>query len=155
MGFQCFHVNVSRRRFGDAPKLAAISSRHDALGGAYVHEIALCVTFGAPCSGTTFRVLVLRSTYTAISNTLGTLVSETTLCVTFSARRRSPPMRLFDRLRAMWAARAAQGIRKVLASDSLGRQVRRKCPVKRVQADNTFGNSELSPYLRACVFRCR
>ena len=125
MNFQCFHVDVSRLHFREVEKIAAILTQHDALRGSYVSEMSVCVTCGAPCYGTTFRVLTRCSEYTTISLTSGALVSETTLCVTFSARRRSPPMRLLDRHPPILAARVAEGIRTALAGDRLGRQVRR------------------------------
>ena len=86
MDFDGFHVNASRLNFGEVTKLATVLSQHVALSGAYVPEITLCVTFGAPCSGTTFRVLTRCSKYITISLTSGALVSETTVCVTFGAR---------------------------------------------------------------------
>ena len=94
MDFDGFHVHASRLNFGEVTKLATVLSQHDALNGGHVPEIKLCVTFGAPCSGTTFRVLARCSKYTTISLTSGALVSETTVCVTFGARCRSPPGRL-------------------------------------------------------------
>ena len=48
MDFDGFHVNVSRIHFGDVTKLATVLSQHVALNAAYVPEIILCVTFGAP-----------------------------------------------------------------------------------------------------------
>ena len=110
MNCEGFHVNASRFDFGEVTKLATVLSQHVALSGAYVHEMTLCVTFGAPCSGTTFRVLTRFSKYITISLTSGALVSETIVCVTFGARCRSPPGRLLECLGAILAARVAQGI---------------------------------------------
>ena len=42
---------------------------------------------------------------------LGTHVPQPTVCVTFSAPRRSLPASILDRLLAAWAAKAAQGLR--------------------------------------------
>ena len=111
MVFQGFHVNASRLHFGEVTKLATVLSQHVAVNGGHVPEITLCVTFGAPCSGTTFRVLTRCSKYITISLTSGALVSETTVCVTFGARCRSPPGRLLECLGAILAAKVAHGIR--------------------------------------------
>ena len=48
MDFQGFRGNASRLHFGEVTKLATVMSQHVALNGAYVPEITLCVTFGAP-----------------------------------------------------------------------------------------------------------
>ena len=111
MDFDGFHVNASGLHFGQVTNLATVLSQHVALSGAYVPEITLCVTFGAPCSGTTFRVLTRCSKYITISLTSGALVSETTVCVTFGARCRSPPGRLLECLWAILAAKVAHRIR--------------------------------------------
>ena len=58
MYFDGFRVNASGLHFRQVTNLATVLSQHVALSGAYVPEITLCVTFGAPCSGTTFRVLM-------------------------------------------------------------------------------------------------
>ena len=86
-------------------------SQHELLQGAYVHEIALCVTFVALYSCKTFHVLARCSKYITISITSGALVSETTVCVTLGARCRSPPGRLLECLGAILAAKVAHGIR--------------------------------------------
>ena len=111
MDLDGFHVTTSRLNVGAVTKLATVLSQHVALSGAFVPEITLCVAFGAPCSGTTFRILTRCSKYTTISLTSGALVSETTVCVTFGARCRSPPGRLLECLRAILAAKVAHGIR--------------------------------------------
>ena len=111
MNYHGFHVNANRLHFGEITKLATVLSQHAALSGAYVPEITLCVTFGAPRSGTPFRVLTQYSKYITISNTSGALVSEITVCVTFGARCRSPPGRLLECLGAILAAKVAHGIR--------------------------------------------
>ena len=102
-------------------------SQHEALKGAHVHEMTLCVTFGALRFGTHFRLLTRCSNYAVIHITLGTHARQTTLCVTFGARPRSIPLSLWDRLfghlgrqgrprtperfhrATVWAANVAQG----------------------------------------------
>ena len=111
MDFDGFHVNASGLHFGEVTKLVTILSQHVALSGGHVPEITLCVTFGAPCSGTTFRVLTRCSKYITISLTSGALVSETIVCVALGARCRSPPGRLLECLGATVAAKVAHGIR--------------------------------------------
>ena len=111
MNFQGCHVNASRFHFGEVTKLATVLSQHAALSGAYVPEITLCVTFGAPRSGTTYCVLTRCSNYITNSLTSGALVSETTVCITFGARCRSPPGRLLACLGAIVATKVSHGIR--------------------------------------------
>ena len=111
MDFDGFHVNASRLTFGEVTKFATVLSQHVVLSGAPVPEITLYVAFGAPCSGTTFRILTRCSKYITISLTSGAIVSETTVCVTFGARRRSPPGRLLGCLWAILAAKVAHRLR--------------------------------------------
>ena len=59
MKFQCFYVNAIRWRFGKIIKNANNLSQHEALKGSDVHEMALCVTFGAPQFRTHFRFFML------------------------------------------------------------------------------------------------
>ena len=123
MDFHVFHVNASRLHFGEMTKLGTVLSQHAVLNGAYVREITLCVTFGAPCSGATFRILTRCSKYITISLISGDLVSETTVCVTFGARCRSPPGRLLVLLGPLWPPRSPMGSGTVPAGDRWGRQV--------------------------------
>ena len=93
-----FYVNAVRRRFGEVTKNATDLSQHEALNGAYVHEMALRVTFFAPHFPTHFRFFITCSTYTVIHMVWDTCVHETILCVTFGARPRSIPFSLLDAL---------------------------------------------------------
>ena len=93
-----FYVDAARLCFGEVIKNATHLSQHEALKGAHVHEMALCVTFGALRFRTHFRLLTRCSNYAVILNTLGTHVPQTTLYVTFGARPRSIPLSLLDRL---------------------------------------------------------
>ena len=155
-----FHVNASRLNFGEVTNLATVLSQHVALSAAYVPEITLCVTFGAPCSGTTFRVLTRCSKYITISFTSGALVSETImfsltsgalvsetiLRVTFGARCRSPPMGLLECLRAILAAKVAHGIRNGCCWPPVGP------PTLPNEAGQAAANSFLGCQLRRAAF---
>ena len=92
------YVNAVRRRFGEVTKNATDLSQHEALNGAYVHEMTLCVTFFAPHFPTHFRFFITCSKYTVIHMVWDTCVHETILCVTFGARPRSIPFSLLDAL---------------------------------------------------------
>jgi len=109
--FSLFYINATRRRVGVVTKNATDLSQHEALKGADVPKMTLCVTYGAPRVGTHFRLLTRCSEYAVIPMLLGTHVPQPTVCVTFSAPRRSIPASLLDRLLAAWAAKAAQGLR--------------------------------------------
>ena len=112
MNFQGFHVNASRLDFGEVTTLATVLSQHAALSGADVPEITLSRNpVGAPLLWDNFSRLDAMSKYITISLTSGALVSETTVCVTFGARRRSRPGRLLECLWAILAAKVAHGIR--------------------------------------------
>ena len=110
MNCQGFHVNASRLHFGTVTKLATILLQHGALNCAHVHEIVLCVTFGASSSRAPFRVLERYLKYIMISTTSRAPVPQTTVCVMFGARRCSVPMRLLDRRGAIRVAKAAERI---------------------------------------------
>ena len=125
--FQCFYVSVTRWRFCKIIKHANNLSQHEMLKGANVHEMTLCVTFGAPQFVAHFRFLTGGSEYAMIHMLSGTHVPQTTLCVTFGARHRSIPLGLLvrtlgpldpqghpgtpERLRlaTIWAGNVAQG----------------------------------------------
>ena len=104
MKFQCFYVSTSRCRFGKVIKNATDMFQHDVLKGAHVHEMTLCVTFGAPHFQTDFRSFTRCSKYAVIHMLLATHVLQTTLCVTFGARLRSVPLPLLGHLVAALAA---------------------------------------------------
>ena len=125
--FQCSYVCTIWKRFTKIIKHANNLSQHEALKGAYVHEIALCVTFLAPHVRTHFRIFIKCSKYTIIRMLPRTHVPRMTVCVTFRARLRSIPLSLLDRLfghlgrqgrprtperfrrATVWAANVAQG----------------------------------------------
>ena len=48
MFFQCFHVTTGGREFWSFVKFTKRHRRHDALKGAHVRKLSVCVTFGAP-----------------------------------------------------------------------------------------------------------
>ena len=98
MKFQCFYVSTIWWRFNKIIKHANNLSQHEALKGAYVHEMPLCVTFLAPHVRTHFRIFIRCSKYTVILMLPRTHVRRMTLCVTFRARLRSIPLGLSDRL---------------------------------------------------------
>ena len=86
MYFQWFHVNVLCC-FSKVHKMRASRSQLDTLHCPRVHEISLCVAYAASRFGTNFRALSQRSKYAMFSFTCGSPVLQTTLCVTFAARR--------------------------------------------------------------------
>ena len=128
MNFDGFHVNPSGLHFGEVTKLATVLSQHVALSGAYVPEITLCVTFAAPCSGATFRVLTRCSKYITISLTSGALVSEITVCVRWACvavRLRDASWSAFG---PSWPPRPPIESGTVRPGDRLGRQPCRMKP---------------------------
>ena len=46
--FQCFHVKTGGRQFWPLVKFTKPHRRHDALQGAHVRKVSVCVTFFAP-----------------------------------------------------------------------------------------------------------
>ena len=96
--FHCFYVSATRLQFCKVTKKVHALLRHDALEGAHVREMTLCVTFGAPPFGMRFRLITRCFKYVVFHMVPGTHVRRTTLCVTFGARRRSIPSGLLDRL---------------------------------------------------------
>ena len=86
-------------------------SQHDALKSTNVHEMALCVTFGAPQFRTHFRFSIGCSEYAVIHMFSGTHVPQTTLCVTFGARHRSIQLGLLVRSLGPLDPKATQGLR--------------------------------------------
>ena len=109
-GFSMLFVSAIRRCFGKVANNSTTMSQHEALKGAHVHEMTLCVTFGAPHVRTHFRLFFVCSKYTMIHMLLGTRVPQTILCVTFGARRRSIPLSLLDRLLGHSDPKTAQGL---------------------------------------------
>ncbi len=61
MKFHCFYVSATRWRFCKLIKNANNLLQHEALKGTNVHEMTLCVTFGAPQFRTHVRFFVERS----------------------------------------------------------------------------------------------
>ena len=98
MKFQCFYVSATRWRFCKFIRNANNLWQHEALKGTNVHEMALCVTFGAPPFGTHFRLLTRCLRYARNHTLSGTHVPQTTLGVTFGARPRSIPRSLLGSL---------------------------------------------------------
>lgn len=86
MYFQWFHVNVLCC-FSKAHKMRSSRSQLDTLHGPRVHEISLCVTYAAFRFGTNSSALSQRSKCVTFSFTFGAPVLQTTLFVTFAARR--------------------------------------------------------------------
>ena len=76
--------------------------------GALVHEMTLCVAFGASHFRSNFSFIMLRSKYIVICMVSETRVLQSTLCVTFGARPRSVPWEHLGRLVAAPAAKDAQ-----------------------------------------------
>ena len=98
MFFHCFYVSAIRLQFCKVTKKVHALLRHDALEGAHVREMALCVTFGAPPFGERFRFITLCFKYVVFHMVSGTHARRTTLCVTFGARGRSILYGLLDHL---------------------------------------------------------
>ena len=98
MYLQCFYISATQLQVVDGTNHTTDLSQHEALKGAHVRQVALCVAFGALLCGTNFTVLRRCSKYSTIRMLLGTLVRQTTLSVTFGKRRRSIPVGLLDRI---------------------------------------------------------
>ena len=98
MKFQCFYVSATRWRFCKIITNANNLSQHEMLKGTNVHEMTLCVTFGAPQFRTHFRFITLCLKYTVIHMVWRTHVRRTPLCVTFGARPCSIPLSSLDDL---------------------------------------------------------
>ena len=94
--FHCFYVSATRLQFCKVTKKVHALLRHDALEGAHVREMTLCVTFGAPPFGERFRRFTRCFKYVVFHMVSGTHVRRTTLCVTFGARGRSILLGLLD-----------------------------------------------------------
>ena len=95
--FHCFYVSATRLQFCEVTKKVHALLGHDALEGVHVHEMTLCVTFGAPPFGERFRRFTRCFKYVVFHMVSGTHVRRTTLCVTFCARGRSILLGLLDR----------------------------------------------------------
>ena len=87
--FSMYYVNANRCRFGEVINNATDLSQQQALHDAPVRQTTLRVTFGAPCRGTTCRILTGRSEYVMISLTLSAPVPLATMGVAFGARPKS------------------------------------------------------------------
>ena len=114
--FLMFYVNASRCRFDKVIKNATDLFQHQGLHDAPVRQATLCVTFGAPCRGTTFRLLTGRSEYVMISVTLSAPVPLTTMGVAFGARPKSIPMSTGE------VASVGGSARHVKSPDDVGRE---------------------------------
>ncbi len=91
-GFSMFYVSANRCHFDKVRKNGTDLSQHQALHDASVRQTTLWVTYGAPCRGTTFRLLTRCSEYAMFSLTLSAPVPLTTVGVAFGARPNSIPM---------------------------------------------------------------
>ena len=109
MYLQCFYISATQLQFVDGTNHTTVLSQHEALKGAHVRQVTLCVAFGALLCGTNFSVLGRCSKYSTIRMLLGTLVRQTTLSVTFGKRRRSIPVGLLDRILDHSGHATAQG----------------------------------------------
>ena len=98
MEFHCFYVSATRWRFCKLIKNANNLSQHEVLKGTNVHEMTLCVTFGAPQFRTHFRFITLCLKHRVIYMVWRTHVRRTLLCVTFGARPCSIPLSSLDGL---------------------------------------------------------
>ena len=89
--FSMLYVSANRCRFDKIRKNGTDLSQHQAPHDASARQTALCVTYGAPCRGTTFRLLTRCSEYAMISLTLSAPVPLTAVGVAFGARPNSIP----------------------------------------------------------------
>ena len=94
-------------------------SPRDASEGARVHEIAMRVTFGAPCVGTILGAASECSKHGMRSIAFGAFVLQTTMRVKVGAHRRSFPPRLFETTLATWAAKTGQEFRNAPAPSGI------------------------------------
>ena len=106
MLFKCFHVNTCRSHFSTFAKSATRHRQHDALKGAHLQKVSVCVTFGAPRFGTKNRSFSICSKYVTFSMTFCPHVLQTTVCVAPRGRRRSAPSRLCGGILVAVAARS-------------------------------------------------
>ena len=132
MKFQCFYVITIWWRFNKIIKHANNLSQHEALKGAYVHEMTLCVTFLAPHFRTHVCCFIRCSKYTVIHMLPRTHVPQMAVCVTFRARLRSIPLglsgRLFGHLGSQGRPRPPEDSGTVPPSDHSGCQGRPRMP---------------------------
>ena len=94
MCFQCFDVNIVMCHFRPFTKSATRRGRHDALQGAHVQKVSLCVMYFATRFGTNKCTFCECSKPVMFSITFGAHVLQATVCVAPRARRRSAPSRL-------------------------------------------------------------
>ena len=97
MYLQCFYISATQLQVVDGTNHTTDLSQHEALKGAHVRQVTLCVAFGALLCGTYFSVSRRCSKYSTIRMLWSTFVRQTTLSVTFGKRRRSIPVGLLDR----------------------------------------------------------
>ena len=74
-----FYFDTIRLNVVQIKRNATPLSQHDSLKGAYVREITLYVTSGAPHSKTKFRLLIVSSKDTVITMRWETHILQTTL----------------------------------------------------------------------------
>ena len=106
MNFECFHVSIATRRFASFATSATRLHQHDALQGAHVRNLSLCVTPGALRFGTRICSFCKCSKYITFSTIICTLVCQITVCVAPRARRRSVSSRVLSDTLAASAARS-------------------------------------------------
>ena len=94
MNFKCFHVSIATRRFASFATSATRLHQHDALQGAHVRNLLLCVAPGALRFGTRICSFCKCSKYITLSTIICTLVCQITVCVAPRARRRFVPSRV-------------------------------------------------------------
>ena len=58
---QCFYISATQHQFVEGTNHTTDLSQHEALKGAHVRQVTLCVAFGALLCGTIFNVLRLCS----------------------------------------------------------------------------------------------
>ena len=60
---QCFYISATQLQVVDGTNHTTDLSQHEALKGAHVRQVTLCVAFGALRCGTNFDVFILCSKY--------------------------------------------------------------------------------------------
>ena len=88
------------------------------------------------------------------SITFGSPVFQTTVCVTFGARRRSVPPRLLETSLAAWATKAGHDFGDTPARQESRRQVRPHVPRTTLQDPTTITLRRLNLYLPQPVAPC-
>ena len=106
MFFQCFHVRIVKHIFASLAKSATQLHQHDALQGAHVPNLLLCVAFGAHWFGYKNHSFCERSKYVVFSIVICIHDLQTTVCVAPRARCGSVPSGVLGDTLATPAARS-------------------------------------------------